>query len=218
MENIRVYQFYGPLPLWRLEEMFRLLILVLIMQMFCSSVFAFPNEPNGFRQYKWGMTKDKMIEVLNGDILRETPFDMPFDKENSVGVKLKSPGISGHFIYNSIYNETGRVSVSFFANKLSQVTLEIKDYDRLGPYIDKNKFKNKMVELYGEPLIEKMPFDKNAYVWRGDNTTLRLWIMPGSTALKTEASLILNIEASWLEAARENRRRERTKDKTYQGW
>ena len=75
-----------------------------------------------------------------------------------------------------------------------------------------------MVELYGEPLIEKMPFDKNAYVWRGDNTTLRLWIMPGSTALKTEATLILNIEASWLEAARENRRRERTKDKTYQGW
>ena len=63
-----------------------------------------------------------------------------------------------------------------------------------------------------------MSCDKQAYIWRGDTSTMKLWISPASRYLDKEAELVLNIEASWLESARENRSRERDEDKTYQGW
>lgn len=198
--------------------MFRVLLLIIFIQLFSSSVFAFPNEPDGFRQYKWGMSKEKVANILNKDVIKDNPFDTAFDKESSIVIKLSSPVISHHYIYNDIYKEVGVVSADFFDNKLSQFTLIINDYGHIGPYADKEKFKNEMVKLYGEPIIEEMFCDKKAYIWRGDTSTMKLWILPPSSYLDKDAELVLNIEASWLESARENRARERNKDKTYQGW
>lgn len=58
----------------------------------------------------------------------------------------------------------------------------------------------------------------NKHTFGGDTSTMKLWISPASRYLDKEAELVLNIEASWLESARENRSRERDEDKTYQGW
>lgn len=198
--------------------MFRVLLLIIFMQLFSSSVFAFPNESDGFRQYKWGMSKEKVVKILNQDVIKDYPSDYSFDKESSIAIKLSSPLVSNHYIYNDIYKEAGVVSASFFDNQLSQFTLIINNYRYLDPYADKENFKNEMAKLYGKPIIEEMSCDKQAYIWRGDTSTMKLWIFPASSYLDKEAELVLNIEASWLESARENRARERNKDKTYQGW
>ena len=198
--------------------MFKVLLLIIFMQLFSNSVFAFPNEPDGFRQYKWGMSKGEVVKILNQDVIKDNPFDYSFDKESSITIKLSSPIISNHYIYDDIYKEGGVVSASFFDNQLSQFTLIINNYRYLGPYADKENFKNEMVKLYGEPIIEENPCDKQAYIWRGETSTMRLWVHPASRDLDQEAELVLNIEASWLESARENRLHERNKDKTYQGW
>lgn len=198
--------------------MFRVLLCIIFIKLFSSSVLAFPNEPDGFRQYKWGMSKEKVVKILNQDVIKDNHFDFSFDKESGIAIKLSSPVISHHYIYNDIYKEVGVVSAVFFDNKLSQFTLIINDYGHLGPYADKENFKNEMVKLYGEPVIEEMSCDKQAYIWRGDTSTMKLWISPASRYLDKEAELVLNIEASWLESARENRSRERDEDKTYQGW
>lgn len=41
----------------------------LILMVITGSVFAFPNEPDGFRQYKWGMNESEVVSRLENDIV-----------------------------------------------------------------------------------------------------------------------------------------------------
>ena len=41
----------------------------LILMVITGSVFAFPNEPGGFRQYKWGMNESEVVSRLENDIV-----------------------------------------------------------------------------------------------------------------------------------------------------
>ena len=67
--------------------MFRVLLCIIFIQLFSSSVLAFPNEPDGFRQYKWGMSKEKVVKILNQDVIKDNRFDFSFDKESGIAIK-----------------------------------------------------------------------------------------------------------------------------------
>lgn len=66
--------------------MFRVLLCIIFIQLFSSSVLAFPNEPDGFRQYKWGMSKEKVVKILNQDVIKDNHFDFSFDKESGIAI------------------------------------------------------------------------------------------------------------------------------------
>lgn len=188
----------------------------LIIVVITGSVLAFPNEPDGFRQYKWGMHENEVASRLGNDMLGKPSLIL---KKKSIPIKLANSYISGAMISHDRLG-LGCAMFWFFDGMLSNVTLHLvnpilnNDVYELRELVKKN-----IVKLYGPPDIMPPPSgkDKIAYVWKGKVTSIRLWILDDKTVYDSP-QLLLNIYSTSLDKVEKEYLDALGRNKELQGW
>ena len=147
------------------------MIFAIIVFAISSTAFAFQNEPNGFRDFKFGMTLEQVRKIAGKDSLIPIPHDgpviVPMDREqNAYYMKLTPPMISN-------VKTDEMATIAFFKNQLMSIEITIHgDKDRYSPKEILKKFddlNSSMQLLYGTPEI-----DGFARTWYGSDVKIEL--------------------------------------------
>ena len=147
-------------------------VLILIIILFCflsSKSFAFPNEPNGFRDLYWG-------ESLQ-DVQKNYPdakYNGYHSNENAVSyiVDIKNPYIS-----NVLADKKSGLKLYFWNNKLYRINFTFTAETLLKSTANYIRLRDAMTLNFGKPSIKDLEdtSDKQVYTsWHGNNTTILL--------------------------------------------
>lgn len=163
--------------------------LLFTLLLITNTVFAFPNEPEGFRELKWGDTIEKFTSYYpEAELLDTQKIKNDISNEitisNIYGVKLKNRTLSNL--------KLDRRAIYFFNNKkfvgvvLSSIPMK-SSFDFMEAEAN---FIENLIYLYGNPTEKNYDFDSTSskkytnYGWNSDNKSIIL--------IKTEKSLLPN--------------------------
>ncbi len=136
-----------------------------------ATVFAYQNEPDGFRQYKWGMSVQKVMAVADRDKIIYNNKTFHPDK---------------HFTHYELYphksnigglNFVVPISLSFYNNKLYSVKIIMFEYlpkDKALLISGRTSLRRLFSSLYGEPKRYKID---DLILWLGNKTEINIETM-----------------------------------------
>lgn len=144
-----------------------------------SSVSAFSNEPNGFRNLYWGETlqeiKDSGYNVQYGSY---------YSLENSVSYNMPLPNTR----LGSVSLLNSKLYLSLWNNQLYKVVIVEKCFDRTDMNLRYDMLKNSMINHFGYFTHETPGM---SYSWTGDTTKIHLM----KTTLGKENNIFITIES-----------------------
>jgi hypothetical protein len=154
----------------------KILLLCVAFIFYSNIAFSFSNEPDGFRQYKWGMGIEEIEKVKKNDRIQRVPKNVSYDGEGvtTYNIFLKDKKISGESIDNFIM-------ISLYNNKLYNVCT---GFDLMANSINQSKIRESrftrltkaMHILYGKEsnhtFIEKNKAEE--YIWKGKKVRMSL--------------------------------------------
>ena len=133
------------------------MIFAIIVFAISSTAFAFQNEPNGFRDFKFGMTLEQVRKIAGKDSLIPIPHDgpviVPMDREqNAYYLKLKPPMISN---VKTDENQQEHEQIIDAQAQLDQVSAEIVN-GRTGALPEINEHAKKACQY--DPAVQPLIF------------------------------------------------------------
>lgn len=117
---------------------------------------VFTNEPDGFRDYKWG-TKLDNIEGMK----RSDPIAKKFDLPNFEAVKDNE-------ILNIYGTKSSTITYLFKDDLLASVVISLPSKESF------NKVKEYFFNVYGTRVSSTRPKDNEEYLWKGKKTEIKL--------------------------------------------
>ena len=193
------------------------LFLFTYLLIFPLSVFAYQNEPTGFRGLDWG---DTLEEISNK---QPTYFFVEFNrpKENIVNydVYIDDNKLSDVAFVNP-------VSMFFYNGKLSNILIEFNHNEYYQDVLDKYKdLSPKLLALFGNPQTSTEKNDnlmsyRVFHVWAGDITTIALDLEIGRqfTQEKYNGNLYLNLFSTAINKEIRGSEAERLSQIAKKGW
>ena len=157
--------------------------ILLIALLSCNISFAFQNEPDGFRNLKFGMSFKQVQKIVGKDALTEIKSNNPDPLkigqdavDKAYYLKLNPPMIS-----NVKTDDTA--TISFFKDRLSYIEISLHgDVDKYSANELTDKFLKleKSIKLsYGMPEV-----DGNARTWNGLRTQIELYCIRDNEFVK----------------------------------
>ena len=153
------------------------------MILFCNTSFAFQNEPDGFRNLKFGMSFKQVQKIVGKDALVEIKSNNPDPLKIGQDTVDKSYylKLNPSMISNVKTDETA--IISFFKDRLSYVEIMLHgDGDKYSTYELTDKFlklEKSMKLLYGMPEI-----DGHSRTWNGLHTNIELYLIHDNEFVK----------------------------------
>ena len=144
-----------------------MLILTMFIVMISTTCFAFPNEPNGFRDLYWGET---LQEVQKS---HKTKYLTYYAPENSVmyAIPLTDKNISG------VYSNDNIIMISFWNNQLYSITINFPEITIEQSNETYQKLINSLSIAFGQPSsynVYSPKYHQNLTTWNGDNSIIWL--------------------------------------------
>lgn len=199
--------------------MIKKIFIVLIIFILPSNVFAYPNEPDGFRNLKWGDSIETITQLypifIEQDIQNHPDgpyaqnYDIYIDDNSLSGLKFQNP-----------------ISVSFWNNKLYYIYFDFSEDNSISSVMNNEKTLTKhLFSLFDsvKPLVwngTRPNIYSNTYFWNGETTDILL-----SSAYNTfigsqqiPGILYLSLTSSQISREIRNSERNRIAQIAKQGW
>lgn len=180
------------------------LILVIFITIISATCFAFPNEPNGFRNLYWGETLQEVQKSY------ATTYLNYYAPENSVmyTIPLTDKNISG------VYSNDNVITLAFWNNQLYSIVIDFPEITIEQSTETYKKLISSLSIAFGQPSIYNvysLEYHQNCTMWSGDNSSILLAQTMIVNPYTNKYSTILMIRSTSLEKAA-------LKDGATKGW
>lgn len=201
--------------------MMKKIFIVLIIFFLPSSVWAYPNEPDGFRNLKWGTSLDFFLQKypnaqyvipdkLHNNFLSDY-IEYNVDSNNSTisGITIASP-----------------ITYTFWNNKLIFVKINLSGNCIASTYANEEKILNKLRVLYGTydfnnesgSILDRNKEWFKMYSWEGNATNIILMSDYYFSDSPYTSSLSLSLYSSQLLSTRNKLIQQKQQAEAKQGW
>ena len=169
-------------------------ILTSLLMMISVTCFAFPNEPNGFRNLYWGETLQKVQQNYT------TKYLNYYAPENSVmyTIPLTDKNISG------VYSNDNVITLAFWNNQLYSIAIDFPEITLEQSTETYKKLISSLSIAFGQPSIYNvysLEYHQNCTMWSGDNSSILLAQTMIVNPYTNKYSTILMIRSTSLEKA-----------------